>query len=122
MKTKTHRYLVRSLDGTLEETSPFAAHWHTDGRCKADATAKLVAFAARVLDEPPCLTFRNGAWQLVSPSLLGGYDVCSGEIGRSAPLCSQYVPSKLHISDATASFSYYSSPDYQLALRQLSPA
>jgi hypothetical protein len=108
------RYIL--ANGTLSEVSKFAAHWHIEAKTKTEALQKLAEYAARVIDNPPELKTKSGAWQLVTPALNGGWNVDAGAIRRDGTrafaLCSGWTEKRAD-ADKAASFEYYASEEYQ---------
>lgn len=107
---KNKRFIISN--GQLEEVGPFAAFYHIEAKTKAEATSKLLSFAARAIDNPPTFKATNGAWQL-SYSMPENIQVYAGVIGRESPLCGSSVPVGQKVKDSDASFSYYASEEYR---------
>lgn len=112
---KNKRFVVNSLDGSLEHLGPFATHYHVEAPTKTLALAKLARVAAMFIDHSPKLKFKNGAWQMVTPHQDGGWWVQAGVEGRSDALCCTTVPRRIDVTDDTASFNYYASEEYRSA-------
>lgn len=89
---------------------------------KTEATAMLLAMAQQILSNSPKLYWRNGAMLLTYPNGTGFAVEASTPAramlsGLVMPLCSGQVDSEREAVNG-ASFSYYSSDEYQNQAKQ----
>lgn len=81
---------------------------------KSEALKLLARYGARMIDDPPHVKTRNGAFQLRYPKISGGYNVEAGSAFNRGVCCSA---TDSEVKDDDASFGYYASEEYQKETR-----
>jgi hypothetical protein len=102
-------------DGSVERVGLFGSYGPViEAQTKTEATAALLRFAFRALENQPRVKIQNGAAQLAYEAI-NGINVESWIEGRAFGLCFSGASDWSALNDSLASFDYYASEAYRSA-------